>query len=137
VAGRGESSSSNFPTTTGGCDRTANGNWDAFVSKLNASGSGLVYSTRLGGAGNDPPGGIVVDAAGAAYIGGATRSADFPTTAGAFDTTHSGGAFDQLFEAFVTKLNLAGSALVYSTFVGGTNWDPARRSRSTRRGAPT
>jgi Beta-propeller repeat len=119
----GETGSSNFPTTAGAFDRTANGGWDAFVTKLNAAGSALVYSTRLGGADNDPPGGVAVDGAGSAYIGGSTRSADFPTTAGAFDTTHSGGAFDQLFEAFVTKLNATGSAPVYSTFIGGTNWD--------------
>ena len=61
--------------------------------------------------------------AGNAYVGGSTRSADFPTTPGAFDTTHSGGAFDERFDLFVTKLNAAGSALVYSTFIGGSKSD--------------
>jgi Beta-propeller repeat len=121
----GFTQSPNFPTTPGAFDRTgaAGNNRDAFVSKLNATGTALVYSTRLGGADNDPPSGVAVDAGGNALIGGSTRSADFPTTPGAFDTTHNGGAFDELFDLFVTKLNATGSALVYSTFLGGSKSD--------------
>ena len=96
---------------------------DAFVAKLNATGSALVYATRLGGADNELPEDVAVDAAGNATVGGSTRSADFPTTAGAFDTTQNGGAFDERFDLFVTKLNAAGSGLVYSTFVGGSKSD--------------
>ena len=87
------------------------------------TGSALVYSTRLGGADNELPEDVAVDAAGNATVGGSTRSADFPTTPGAFDTTQNGGAFDERFDLFVTKLNAAGSGLVYSTFVGGSKSD--------------
>ena len=107
-----------FPTTAGAFDTTANGNYDAFVTKLNAFGSALVYSTYLGGSGDDYGFGIAVDSAGSAYVTGSTYSADFPTTAGAFDTTYNGG-----YDAFVTKLNAFGSALVYSTYLGGNTDD--------------
>ena len=119
----GQTGSSNFPVTTGAFDRTANGSFDAFVTKLNAAGSALVYSTRLGGEDNELPEAVKVDAGGNAYVGGSTRSAEFPTTPGAFDTTHAGGAFDERFDLFQTKLNPAGSALVYSTFIGGPGND--------------
>ena len=114
----GETGSLNFPTTTAAFDRTSNGEFDAFVTKLNATGSALVYSTYLGGAFVDFGSRIAVDAGGNAYVMGSTRSADFPTTPGAFDTT-ANGAFD----VFVTKLNSAGSALIYSTYLGGTGFD--------------
>jgi Beta-propeller repeat len=119
----GETTSGNFPTTGGAFDRTAGGGSDGFVAKLNAAGSALVYSTRLGGADNDLPEGVAVDAAGNATVGGSTRSADFPTTPGAFDSTHNGGAIDERFDLFATKLNAAGSGLVFSTFVGGSRSD--------------
>ena len=113
----------NFPTTAGAFDTTANGGSDAFVAKLNPAGSALVYATRLGGADNELPEDVAVDASGNATVGGSTRSADFPTTAGAFDRTQNGGAFDERFDLFVTKLNAAGSGLVASTFVGGSKSD--------------
>jgi hypothetical protein len=82
-------------------DRTFNGGGaDAFVTKLNARGSALVYSTYLGGASVDVGNGIAVDTRGRAYVAGETGSADFPTTQGAFDRTFNGGFED----AFVTKL---------------------------------
>ena len=113
----------NFPTTAGAFDTTAGGGSDAYVAKLNAAGSALVYATRLGGADNELPEDLAVDASGNATVGGSTRSADFPTTPGAFDTTQNGGAFDERFDLFVTKLNAAGSGLAYSTFVGGSKSD--------------
>jgi Beta-propeller repeat len=88
-----------YPTTTGAFDRTFNGS-DAFVTKLNASGSGLAYSTFLGGTNFDGGGGIAVGERGGAYVTGNTNSANFPTTPSAFDTTFNGGLDD----AFVTKL---------------------------------
>ena len=110
----GNTNSSDFPTTAGAFQTTCSGNTDGFLTKLNASGSGLVYSTYLrGGAGQ----GIGVDAAGNAYVTGEAGS-EFPTTAGAFETT-LGGNFPN---AFVTKLNAAGSGLVYSTYLGGSGW---------------
>ena len=110
---------SDFPTTPGAFDTTHNGDQDVFVTKLNASGSALVYSTFLGAGNIDLARGIAVDASGNAYIAGLTTSFDFPTTPGAFDTTHNGGFFD----AFVAKLNASGSALVYSTFLGADGSD--------------
>jgi hypothetical protein len=115
----GQTTSANFPTTAGAFDRTLNiGNFDAtdaFVTKLTPAGSGLVYSTFIGGTDIDDALAIAVDEAGQAYVGGETGSTNFPTTAGAFDRTKDGA-----FDAFVVKLNAAGSALVYSTYIGGT-----------------
>ena len=82
----------------------------------------LSYSTYLGGSGSDEGQGIAVDAAGNAYVTGLTQSTDFPTTPGAFQTTYGGGEFD----AFVTKLNPTGTALVYSTYLGGSGYDYGR-----------
>jgi hypothetical protein len=85
------------------------------VTKLNSAGSALAYSTYLGGSGEDEGHGIAVDATGQAYVTGRTLSANFPTTAGAFQTGNAGAS-----DAFVTKLNPTGSALVYSTYLGGS-----------------
>jgi Beta-propeller repeat len=83
---------------------------------------GLDYSTFLGGTGDDlPSGGIAVDRSGKAYVTGRTSSADFPTTPGAFDRTFDGGN-----DAFVTKLSASGSALAYSTFLGGAGGSEGR-----------
>jgi hypothetical protein len=113
----GGTGSANFPTTSGAFDRTQNGSDDAFVTKLNASGSALAYSTFLGGTGFEEGLGIVVRE-GRAYVTGRTTSGDFPTTRGAFDRTYNG-----VQDAFVTKLKASGSALAYSTFLGGTEID--------------
>src|SRR5713101_6136271 len=77
----------------------------------------LSYATYLGGLNEDFGLGVAVDGSGNAYITGETQSTDFPTSAGALQTS-CGGIF--CFRAFVTKLNAAGSALVYSTYLGGT-----------------
>src|SRR5829696_7399649 len=111
----GETSSTDYPTTTGAFDRTHNGFIDAFVTKLNASGSALAYSTGLGSMGDDEGEGIAVRD-GRAYVTGETSSTDYPTTTGAFDRTFNGDR-----DAFVTKLNASGSALAYSTYLGGTS----------------
>jgi Beta-propeller repeat len=143
----GYTSSSNFPTTTEAFQKTFGGDLDAFVAKFNPSLSGaasLVYSTYLGGSGQDgyvfddtlpydnlpitdgpqTDGGITVNAAGDVYVTGSTTSTNFPTTKGAFQTTsnltYKKGKSDSLpADAFVTELNPAGSALVYSTYLGG------------------
>ena len=113
----GETNATNFPTTTGALQRTYTGDpYDAFVSKLNAAGSALAYSTYLGGASQDIAYGIAVDGSGAAYVAGSTSSTNFPTTSGALQRTFGGGPYD----AFVSKLNAAGSALAYSTYLGGS-----------------
>ena len=90
---------------------------DAFVTKLNAAGSALIYSTYLGGGNEDEGNGIAVDSSGDAYITGTTGSTDFPTTAGAFQTVNGDN------DAFVTKLNADGTALVYSTYLGGNSYE--------------
>jgi photosystem II stability/assembly factor-like uncharacterized protein len=92
---------------------------DAFVSKLSPAGDALIYSTYLGGAFSDLASAIAVDAAGNAYVTGGTDSSDFPTTAGAFQSSPPGGNSPTGGDAFVTKLNPAGSGLVYSTYLGG------------------
>lgn len=115
----GFSSSLDFPTTAGAFDRTSNGDFDVTLTKVNPSGSGLVYSTYLGGAGSDSVGGLVVNDAGEAYVSGGTGSLNFPTTAGALSTPPDGS------DNFVTKFNAAGSALVYSAVFGGTASDGA------------
>ena len=112
----GETHGPGFPTTPGAFDPTEGGGIDAFVAKLSADGSTLVYSTFLAGFESDTGHGIAVDDAGHAYVSGSTGSADFPTTPGAFDRQHAPGFFA---DVFVTKLNTSGSGLVYSTLLGG------------------
>jgi uncharacterized protein (TIGR03437 family) len=97
---------------------------DIFVAKVNPTGSALLFSTYLGGSGEEFAGGIAVDAAGNAYITGFTSSKDFPTTKGAFQTTlraSSPCGYDACGNAFVTKLNTNG-ALIYSTYLGGSGY---------------
>ncbi len=120
-------SSVNFPTknafqgTYGGACTSCT---EAFVAKLNPAASGsasLVYSTYLGGSGPDEGNAIAVDASGNAYVTGGTLSSNFPTTPGAFQTTFGGGTCgtSSCSDAFVTKLNAAGNALLYSSYLGG------------------
>jgi hypothetical protein len=117
--------SQDFPVTPGAFQLTNQEGYSwsaAFVTKLNPSGTGLVYSTYLGGSGNyccgDVGLGIAVDSAGDAYISGSTTAPDFPVTAGAFQTVNHGYP-NGFSNAFITKLNSSGSALVYSTYLGG------------------
>jgi len=113
----GVTESSNFPTKNA-YQPTFGGAWDAFVTKMNPAGSALVYSTYLGGSGNDFGNGIAVDGCGSAYITGQTASSNFPI-ANAIQSTYAGGLWD----AFVTKMNPSASALVYSTYLGGSSTD--------------
>ncbi|MEQ6341516.1 MAG: SBBP repeat-containing protein [Gammaproteobacteria bacterium] len=122
----GSTGSADFPTATP-LQRDKGGNpatdFDAFITKLNATGSALVYSTYLGGGRNDEGSSIAVDNAANAYVTGVTMSAtgdptskSFPVTTPAFQANFAGGG-----DAFVTKLNAAGSALAYSTYLGGSS----------------
>jgi hypothetical protein len=95
---------------------------DAFVTKLNATGNGIVYSTYLGGSDDDCGEGIAVDPAGNAYVAGETLSTDFPITKGAFQPACA-SCSSGLVDTFAAKLNRDGSALVYSTYIGGNNAD--------------
>src|SRR5205823_2936449 len=114
----GYTSSTNFPTQSpfqsvygGGPSAVP---YDAFVAKLNAAGSTLVYSTYLGGSTHDDGLSIAVDGAGSAYLTGYTLSANFPTQ----NPLQGANATAPYADAFVAKLNAAGSALVYSTYLG-------------------
>src|SRR5436190_8491855 len=110
--------STNFPTTAGAFQTTLGGTEDAFVTTLNATGSLLVYSTYLGGSDFDEGFGIAVDALRNAYVTGFTGSTNFPTTAGAFQTT--GG---DTVDAFVTKLRSEDRRVGYSTYLRGSGVD--------------
>jgi hypothetical protein len=124
----GETVSPNFPLTPNAFDSSFGGDvdfgkqyGDAFVSKLDPTGSKLLYSTYLGGSAPDAAFAVAVDETGAAYVAGGTSSANFPTTAGALQAAYSGGASAIVpplaGNAFVTKFDSSGH-VVYSTFVG-------------------
>ncbi len=112
--------SSNFPTTTGAYSGTlASGSSDdAFVTKINAGGTARLYSTYLGGSGDDSGSDITVNSSGNAFITGRTSSPDFPTSSGVYRRTNAGGQ-----DVFVTELNPTGTGLVFSTYVGGSGND--------------
>lgn len=114
----GMTASTNFPTTAGAPQTAGAGGSDAFVSKLHANGSSLIYSTYLGGSGTDWGRGITVDTPGQAYITGSTESTNFPIVAGAFQSNHAGGS-----DAFISKVNALGTALVYSSYLGGAGFE--------------
>jgi len=109
---------SNIPVTPGAFQTTKKSpemTWTGFVAKLDPTGSKLLYSTYLGGSSGEYCCAIALDGAGNAYLGGGSQSTDFPVTPGAFQTVKKGGASN----AFVTVLNATGTALLYSTFIGG------------------
>jgi hypothetical protein len=110
-------SGTNFPLQSAVQSAFGGGTSDAFVAKLNAGGTALVFSTFLGGGGADAGDGIAVDSTGA-YVVGTTESTNFTTTAGVLQANFGGGT-----DAFVTKLMPDGSALVYSTYLGGSGFD--------------
>jgi hypothetical protein len=119
-----------FPSTPGAflsCAAGSLGNSYVFVTKLNAAGSGLVYSTCLAGSGSfaavggQGGTGIALDASGNAYVTGYTASTIFPLTPNAFQTTLQRGGLD--IDGFLTELNSTGSGLIYSTYLGGAGGD--------------
>src|SRR5208283_2947007 len=112
----GNTSSTNFPKVNA-LQSTLAGNYNGFVTKFNATGSALIYSTYLGGSGGDQGNGIAVDASGNAYVTGITSSFDFPTV-NALQSAYAG-----TYDPFVTEINANGSALIYSTYLGGSNRD--------------
>ncbi len=108
------STSGGFPTTAGAFQATFGGGVDVFVTKLNPTGTALVYSTYLGGAGFDFGYGIVVNGSGAAYVTGFTSGGHFPVTANAVQSTLGGS-----FAAFIANLDATGGTLPYSSYLGG------------------
>jgi hypothetical protein len=134
----GDTESVDFPVSAGAYDTTLGGNDDAFVTKLAGDGTGILWSTFLGGSnkendmvsGPNPPlnnllrlknprGDIALDSAGTIVVAGQTYSDDFPTTVGAFDRTLNGGN-----DGFVTKLNSDGTQLLWSSYLGGSTSAP-------------
>jgi hypothetical protein len=119
----GVANSTDFPVTPGAFQSikkgTAQSGANGYVTELNSSGTAVVFSTYLGGSGNDAANAIALDTSGNIYVSGAAGSADFPVTAGAYQATSRGQ------NAFVTELNPAGSGLIYSTFLGGDGPDGA------------
>ncbi len=110
--------SDDFPTVNA-YDTSLGGSYDCFVTKLNATGNGLVYSTYLGGSSGDSPGDIAIDQDGSVYLVGVTSSSNYPTVS-AFDSSYEGYS-----DGFITKLSAAGSSIVYSSFIGGSGNDDA------------
>lgn len=108
-----------FPTTEGSFDPTWNGNPDAFVARLDPTGTQLMWSTFLGGGGQDEGWDVVLDPSGVVTVFGATRSGDFPVTTGAYDEVHN---FD--WDFFAARMSPEGDRLFYSTFLGGSKEEP-------------
>lgn len=112
----GETDSTNYPAPGSPIQGQNAGADDAFISKINPTGTALVYSTYLGGSGEDLATGVALDGSNNAYVTGITGSPKFPTTTGAFQTAQA-GSFDN---GFVTEIKADGSAKIYSTYLGGT-----------------
>ena len=121
----GETSSANFPTTNALYSINGGGQRDVFVAKIGAEGTNLVYSTYLGGSGDDAAFGLALDVAGDVYLTGVTASPNFPIIGQAISTNLHGSAVLGLYpyDAFVVKLASGGSNLLYSTFIGGSQPD--------------
>ncbi|MEO8024955.1 MAG: SBBP repeat-containing protein [Bryobacteraceae bacterium] len=124
----GQTDSADFPVVNA-YQASRAGNSDAFLAKINASGSAFTYSTYLGGTSADQAFGVAVDSSGNAYVAGSTYSSNFPVTNGAFQTAWQG-----LYDAFVTKVNATGSGLVYSTYLGAAGNDIATAVRVSSAG---
>ena len=116
----GRANSISFPTTPDAFDPSYSSNGEAFVLKLNKTGNGLIYSSYLGGIGHDYAAAVDIDSQGNCYVAGVTDSDDFPVKNAAFGTRFGSG---QGPDVFITKFNSTGSAIDYSTFLGGTSWD--------------
>jgi hypothetical protein len=112
----GATVSTDFPTTDGAFQTSNAGGFDAFISKLNATGSGLIYSTYLGGSGDDLGAGSTVDPRGRVFEATVSSSTDFPVTTDAFQPANAGG-----FDMTVTELTKDASGLVFSSYLGGSS----------------
>lgn len=124
----GGTQSADFPTTPGSFQPAYHSNSNsAFITKLNPTGTSLLYSTYLGGSSYDAAYGLALDQGGRAYVTGRASSTDFPTTPGAFQTASplKVGSCCATSSVFVTEMNADGTALIYSTYVGGNGWDVA------------
>jgi hypothetical protein len=120
----GETTSSDFPTTAGAVDPSYNGSGpptsDAFVARIRADGTGVIYASYLGGSSGDKAFAVTGNGAGEATVVGTTTSTNFPTTASAFDRTLGGSS-----DGFVARLSADGHTLLFSTYLGGSDGDEA------------
>lgn len=123
----GYTASSNFPVVNA-YDSTHNGGWDGFIVHLSADGSSLLYSTFIGGSGDDLAEFITFDDDGYLYLSGLTRSSNFPVANG-YDSSFNGDR-----DAFVLKMQPNLMSLVYSTFIGGSGYDYTYGSRLAKNG---
>ncbi|MGA2984524.1 MAG: SBBP repeat-containing protein [Terriglobia bacterium] len=115
----GVTASTNFPTTSSVYQTTYEGGGDVFVTEFNAAGNGLLFSTYLGGTGLDTPSQILLSpTTGNIFLVGSTQSNNFPTTPGVVQPTFAG-----IQDAFLTEMKPDGSALIYSTYIGGSGID--------------
>ena len=119
----GNSRSTNYPTSTGAYQNVRVGSYDALITKVNQNGTGVVFSTYLGGQSSDYGMDITYDSNGNSYIIGRTYSNNFPITGGVIQERFSNEPYQPFYDVFVTKLNSTGSALIYSTYLGGTAHD--------------
>ena len=140
VYGGGISFASGYPTTAGAYQTTFGGTRDIAISKFTANGNTLLYSTYVGGSGADVTHSLVNDSQDNLIIMGSTSSSDYPVSAGCFDATFNGGAnftgsngvpYNLGADAIITKLNPTGTALIGSTYIGGTANDGINQSIST------
>lgn len=133
----GNTLSTDFPTTSGAFQRavrTKAGVVNAYVTRLSAAGDRLLYSTYLGGSAETYTYHLAIDPQGEAYITGYTDATDFPTTVGAYRRSGVGATIGKT-HSYVARLNAAGSALIYSTYLGGTGGDYASSLALDSRGA--
>jgi hypothetical protein len=114
----GMTNSSDFPVTNNSFDTQYNKYWDLFALKLNNNGSKLLFSSFIGGNKSDHPRKFILDKNDNLYICGHTNSIDFPTTSEAYNSTKNNES-----DTFFLKLSSNGSALIYSTYIGGNSWD--------------
>ncbi|MFC1761890.1 SBBP repeat-containing protein [Planctomycetota bacterium] len=140
----GNTASSDFPTTIGAFQSSYAGggtSWksgDLFVSRLDPSGKHFIYSTYVGGCGDEGWCDLAVDSQGNAWVGGGTSSSNFPTTENALDTTFNNGDNNFIYrDAFLFGLDPTGSRLLYATYLGGTGDDNVFKLDTDSRGNVT
>ena len=128
--------SRDFPTTPGAFQSTQNGNYNVFVTRLDAAFSSLIFSTFMGGSKYDIGRALFVDSTGVTAVGGQTGSPDFPVTRGAFQTTYVGPlGFGT--DAFAAVLNRTGTSLLFSTYLGGSDKESVSAIHMTNQGTVT
>jgi gliding motility-associated-like protein len=121
-----------YPVSTGAYQTNfQGGNFDVSLTKYNFNGTGIIFSTYLGGNDDEQPHSLVVNSLGELVVYGRTNSPDFPVTSGAYDTSPNGG-----WDIFVTKFNVNGTGLVGSTFIGGTGDDGVNGNATYNQGLP-